>query len=412
MRAATDYVEIMLEESLYMEREMTIESIEHIEWEANYIKTCIETNSIVNEASHVENKNSILGRIAEIINNIFSKFLEKVKKIKMDLKPFKEEYLDKLEHLDYEGINLNVFPHWNVNVNTIKKHIKDMENAARTVIRNEPPEDTSIDYIIKNITPFNKFHDEKLDYKTVMRKKFSTGDNLSDNKPQELSNANEIKKVCLIAKEFITNYDSYANELNNARNDVTKIIDDMDKYIKSKDSSVKESLGIYLELEGAYLRNTDLKFCSDFGLVFEDATSGNSSNNEKEEPKSNSVEVNSDNQNGNESGNNTNIGSVKTATYYKNICTIIQTALITAITVLEEKLYVYKTIIKQVVLTKTNKKIMKKENKLDRKDDKKDTKEAVKDAVKTRKDEKKQDTKQKKIRNTLEQIKGKFSRNK
>lgn len=390
----TDYVQMMLEESLGITRYETDLMMESIEYEAEYIMQCMETNTIpVMEAA--AKKPGIFRRFIDTIKRIFASFRDKVNEIVNDLKPWKEEYIDKLNDISYEGLTIKAFPHWKVKGADIERYVKN----AQSMFSNSSVIDTSNgrvdtpEKIVNGIAAFKDFRSKDTGYREVMKMVLSTGD-VKSYKSEEITDASIIKNtICAEAKTYIENYKNLSNSLTNLSNALNKDLEEAEKEYES----VKESYNPYLMLEGAHLFDTDLVFCANGGLLLEaEAPSQNTNQNTNDDKKESSkaVDVDSTNDNGsNNNQNNDNQAENKPsdedrakATFKRGLAKVNVDLITTAITVAEEKLYVYKAIIKQVV-TASNK--ASKDTKKDESEDNKDTKEDSKKTTKELKEEKK-----------------------
>ena len=253
----------------------------------------------------------------------------------------------------------------NKNINTIDRMIQEWNKYIREAYNDKSKEypDNSIEDIIKNIDPFKAYYDADNAYSRIMLMKFSTGDNLNDYKPVKIpGNGKTVKDICYIGRKFIESYSDIANKLDGEKNkfeEKLKLLEKAEKESKersAKASATKESFNPFLILENAYLSETDLCFCKDFSVLFEETASNN--NDDKKDDKPFKTEVTSDESNSNNDSNNSNglsngdkpyDASSSAFTFLKNMTTIIISALSVALTVAEQRLYMYKNTIKSVI---------------------------------------------------------------
>ena len=98
----TNYLELVMEELLDMERDDTYTLIEMVDSEIEYIHSCLENNSIVTEKAAtkiVKNKKGVVARFIDMVKNLFGKFTAKAKEIANEIAPFKKEYLEELDKI-------------------------------------------------------------------------------------------------------------------------------------------------------------------------------------------------------------------------------------------------------------------------------------------------------------------------
>lgn len=355
MAMHTDYVQMMLSHSLEIERAETSSLIESIEAESDYIYRVMTENSVlVEKTTPNSGKKSMFGNLVEAIQNIFKSFLDKAAKLIEKLKPWKEEYLDKLDDISYANISISAFPHWKVSANDIINEIKAMQNEFKNIkAQNDNLSDDlkklygdmSVETIVKNNRVLKKYHKDNEGYKSVMRMLFSTN-SIADYKSVTISNDSEIKKICGIARDYILNYEKVKDSCDALRKELIRELQEAER---EYERSVKESYNPYLILENKRLFDTDLVYHSGIALL-EAANEPNGKDEKKEKPTD--VEVQNDNKTNSNSDNSQSEAPKKhstVATYEKNLAQINVDAIAVAISVIEEKLYIYKVIIERVI---------------------------------------------------------------
>lgn len=354
----TDYVEMMMEDFLDIERESTLDTLFNIEEEMNYIHNCMEANSIlVEKANPANKKEGFFTRIKNAISSLFSKFIEKAKRLVSDIMPMKKEFLDKLNQISYENIPIKAFPYWDVGMDKPFQDITAMYNVLKSALSGNQTEAPdfykSPEEIVKNLKPFDKYKHESEGYQSVMRMKFSTGDNLDNYKEKEITDPATVKKLCMAASNFIQGYDAFITKIKGYVNSYQNTLKQLERIEKEKMKATKESFNPYLMLESATLSETDLKFCSDFNLVFEaDGDNSNKSEPAKEEQKENPNKPtvgNVSEENGEFKAEITDGATLKYVTYLKNLCILVHKSLVVYMTVLEAKYFFYKSLVRQVV---------------------------------------------------------------
>lgn len=349
----SEYVKMLLEGSLEIERSETCSMIESIESESNYIFNIINfVTPITEKAMKNANEKSAFGKFIDLIKNIFTQFKNKVHDIVIRLKPWKEETLSKLDSVSFNNMSIKAFPHWNIGADDIINEIKSMQNEFKKAIRDTQSDDRlesiyndmGVDDIIKNNPVFKKYHTDDGGYKVAMERIFSTK-TLSDYKTVTVTSASEIKRICMIGKEYILKYEDIVNQCNALHDSLIKDLEIAEQDYKR---SVNETYNPYLILEDSYLFDTDMMCYPGASLLFEAETAkNNQSANDNNKEKSSDIEVET------KDGGDQNQSAPKKprgrAAFEKNIAKINVDAITIAISVIEKKLYVYRALITEVV---------------------------------------------------------------
>jgi hypothetical protein len=351
----TDYVQMLLEESLASSKEDTKIMVESIEYELEYIASCIENNHIMPVTEAKKSGEGIFQKFINLIRNIFAKFKEKVADITLDLRDW-DKYINKLDDISYDGITIESAPQWLNSGDNIVQEVKKLINGFNQTKTKTPSEndDLTPSGIVKTMSVFREFNDEKLGYKVAMERVFSIG----RNQPIETvkiddSTKPSLREVCEIGRKYIQEYKDLSTKLTRLSEEIQTLLSNAERGLEVN----TESYNPYLILEGAYLSNTDLILCNNGGILFEadgeqgaqNQSQNTSQNGEKKEDTNPSVKVTSDNSG---SGSNSDDGPKnRKIELQKSYAKVLIDAITVAITVAERKLYVYKTIIRSVVNT-------------------------------------------------------------
>lgn len=349
----TDYVQMLLEESLASSKEDTKIMVESIEYELEYIASCIENNHIMPVTEAKKSGEGVFQKFINLIRNIFTKFKEKVADITLDLRDW-DKYINKLDDISYDGITIESAPQWLNSGDNIVQEVKKLINGFNQTKARTPSENDDItpSGIVKTMSVFREFNDEKLGYKVAMERVFSIG----RNQPIETVKVDDstkpsLREVCEIGRKYIQEYKDLSTKLTRLSEEIQTLLSNAERGLEVN----TESYNPYLILEGAYLSNTDLILCNNGGILFEaDGEQGTQNqsqntqqNGEKKEDTNPSVKVTSDNADG---GSNSDDGPKnRKIELQKSYAKVLIDAITVAITVAERKLYVYKTIIRSVV---------------------------------------------------------------
>lgn len=349
----TDYVQMLLEESLASSKDDTKIMVESIEYELEYIASCIENNHIMPVTEAKKNGGGVFQKFINLIRNIFAKFKEKVADITLDLRDW-DKYINKLDDISYDGIKIESAPQWLNSGDDIVQDIRKLITGFSQTRTKNPSanDDITPSGVVKTMSVFREFNDDKLGYKVAMERVFSIG----KNEPIKAVEVNEstnpsLREVCEIARKYIQDYKDLSTKLTRLSEEIQALLSNAERGLEVN----QESYNPYLVLEGAHLSNTDLILCNNGGILFEaDGEQGNQNqqsteqnNGEKKEDTNPSVKVTSDNNN-NSPGSNNEPKNLKIE-LQKSYAKVLIDAISVGITVAERKLYVYKTIIRSVV---------------------------------------------------------------
>lgn len=340
----TDYVQMLLDSTLEMERSETSDILESIDYELAYIQNVVGENSLLTEKLIPKSSEGPVTKLINSIRSIFEKFVTNAKKLIADLKPWKDAYLDKLNSISYNGITISAIPHWEMSaeeiISEIEKMITAFDRKKDELSRPNANQDSlSVDDIIKTMDPYKKYDDSKNAYKMAMKMVFSTK-KADMYKLVDVNNPAKLKEICETGRKYIESYDNILSRCTTLRDKFLRTAEEFEK--EQSRQSAKESYDPYLILENRRLSETDLVFCAGLNLLMEDAT-GDQKNDENKPPSLTETEVKKDETEDNSPDNK------KTSSTLTNMIKINTDAITIAITVIEAKLITYKKIIKQVV---------------------------------------------------------------
>lgn len=351
---ATDYHEELLREMYKLEQEYTADSMYDIEEEAVYILNCLESNTILTEAE--EKKKNIFARFIDAIKNLFSKFFDKAKEL-VNKNTWNDELLNKLDNVDYTDMQITCLPLWSVSNDECSQIIDKLVNAFKNINKDNVKEGDLIkkEDIIKNEAPFKMFYDDNIGYKKVMKRVF-TVKNENDTEAATYTGA-KAKNVAEYAKEYIKNYQNDINKINTLYAKFTTEL----KTAEKQYNVIKDSMVPFLDIENRPITESDLRFCCNFAILYEADKPEADTKEEKEKGEVGSVtKVSVNNGDDNKDNDNTEPESLekgnKTHQLYTQrksaMASIIVDALAILMTVMEEKLIAYQSIIRAVLNVK------------------------------------------------------------
>jgi len=346
----TDYVQMLLAESLASSKDDTKIMVESIEYELEYIASCIENNHIMPVTEAKKNGGGVFQKFIDLIRNIFSKFKEKVNKITLDLKDW-DDVIDKLENANFSGITIESTPQWNVSGDEIAQHIDRLVAGFKQTTTSNPSDsdDVTPEGVVKSMSVFRQFRDDKVGYKKAMERVFSVGKNTAViSQKINITSRPTIQEVCDIGSKYIKDYKNLSNRLSQLAENIQATLSNAERGIEA----TNESYNPYLILEGACLSNTNLILCNNGDILFEadDAQDNQNqqtdNNTDKDKPENMNPAVKTTVSNdGGDKGSPKNLKLELQKSYAK----VLVDAVSVAITVAERKLYVYKSIINSVV---------------------------------------------------------------
>lgn len=348
-----DYIKMVLEGTLEIERDETCNLIESIESEYEYISDIIRENSVLVEKAATGQKKSIFARFIEIIQNVFKQFQNKAGDLIRNSEAWKSKNLDALDNISYADLSITAFPQWNVSAKDIIDEVRSMQAEFKRIQGNNSTLtsemqsllDGNEQAIIKNNKVFKKYYNENEGHISVMKKLFAVG-SVKDYKQVTINSDSEIKRICTIGKDYILKYNDVVNQCKTLQNSLITELQEAERELER--SIAKESYNPYLILENANLFDTDLMYYSGSRILVE----ADAAETKKEEPSTNptKVTVSSENESGNTQSSNDSPKKAKgVAEFEKAFAKLNVDAIGAALSVLEDKYYTYLAIIGEVV---------------------------------------------------------------
>lgn len=266
-----------------------------MESEYEFILNCIENNYISMEAAEEtekkDKKESLFTRIIRAIRDFLNKFLEKAKTIVTSLDDFIKNSLPLLDDMDFSGLKMKAMPYWNTTNKEITDVIDRMINQFKNIKDEEGKEyPANKDAIVQTVNEFKLFNDPKVGYTQACKLRFSFGmkksivdlQKIQESEGVEYSDAASIKSICANMSNYLKSYDEFSKKLKSEADNFTSELKKAEQDYKK--SLVKES-SIYLNLEEAYIGDTDLRFCRNYHSLFEAEATAASSNPTPAAPK-------------------------------------------------------------------------------------------------------------------------------
>lgn len=250
-----------------------------MESEYEFILNCIENNYISMEAAEEtekkDKKESLFTRIIRAIRDFLNKFLEKARTIVTSLDDFIKNSLPLLDDMDFSGLKMKAMPYWYTSNKEITDTIDKMINQFKSIKDEEGKEyPANKDAIVQTVNEFKLFNDPKVGYTQACKLRFSFGmkksisdlQKIQNSEGVEYSDAATIKNICTDMSNYLKSYDEFSKKLKSEADNFTTELKKAENDYKR--SLVKES-SIYLNLEEAYIGDTDLRFCRNYHSLFE-----------------------------------------------------------------------------------------------------------------------------------------------
>ena len=343
-----DYCLETIINNLEFDKEFFSTLLERMEFESDFINSSIDANHIVLEAN---NNQGIWEKIKAFFKSIFGTFTTKTKLLFDSNKKWMDENFNKLDKLDYSKLKIDMIPFWLRSIDGVKSDVTNINGIADNVLNN-PKKLNSYKYMddVKKKL-FKDYLNEDGDLTIGFKNKFRVGAAKGPIKTVELT-GDALKKEVTEFKDYCFNYGKdivpmVQSWINKAEQSLTRI-----------EKVLKESINMnFCLIENSMYSNTDIAYCSNFDVVFEaevnqnDKTSDKKSADASVKPTQVTV-VNTDNKEETDKHDETKKYSglnTSQLTMYKNVAQIIQLAITSAMTVLEERFHAYINALKGIV---------------------------------------------------------------
>lgn len=333
--------------SIFVNESLLYESLlDHMEVESDFIYTCIE-NNIITEAvgSNIgERWKAFVERIKEFFKNLFNSFKKKGEELFKVNEKWITENINKVDNIDYTGLNAEVIPFWNMSTDDINKILDELSLTIKNI-----PSDTQLEKLndksaIENSPPFDKYTKNGESFKDGLQKCFMVG--IGKKLDKVTIEDNDLGNKCKTTfRDYVVEYKSdIMTKLQAKINKMNQSMDAVTNLLKASSTNVTESFCL---LENCAYADTELRYCSNFKSLLE-AENGNQD--DKDKPNVRSVEVTDDNNpKDGDGGNDFKNKSSAQLSYLQNVISLNQIALATAMTVYETKFSVYLKVLKSVV---------------------------------------------------------------
>jgi len=326
--------------------------LERMEEESEFINKSLNNNYIVLE-SDTTNNQGIWEKIKTFFKRIFGVFSEKTKTIFDSNKKWMDENFNKLDKINYDKLKITMWPFWLMTINDIKGVLSTIQGIADNELNNPKKLEKYKNVDDMKNTLFKEYFNEDNDLTLGLKNKFRSNNPKGPIKTQELSGG-ELKTKVGEFREYCYNYGKDITPMvqawiNKAEQSLTRI-----------EKVLKESIGMdFCLIENIIYSNTDLIYCSNFEAIFEADNTTQTNDKRKDEKKPGESTkptevsvVNTDDKNKvDEQNENKKYSDVSNSqlTMYKNIAQIIQLAITSAMTVLEERFSAYLNALKKIV---------------------------------------------------------------
>lgn len=305
--------------------------LEAMDMEANYLLSCLEQLSILEGyevVTEAKNSKSFLQRLQEFFKSLIESFTNKVARLtERDLK-WLHENEKKLKSMDCKGFSIEVIPYWKgPDIEAETKRLLD--NLYRDLGKLKGKTNVKVSELLFDSPDFIKKHIDPL--KNRLRAGVIT-----EPKPVTISDSS-LKSLVPKFIDYCMNYRT--NVVPFVKNQIKNI----DREIKTVEREIKAVKESTILVEGAVLKDTELRYCVGFSQLLEaETTSPTKVTVTKPEKKEDNTETSKEEPNVYEGK------SKQTLTYVNKALTLIKRILTTAMTVLEEKYTVYMKILRSL----------------------------------------------------------------
>lgn len=314
---------------------------EKMEIEADFMMACME-NNVLMEAEN-QNKESWLDKAKAVIDKVINMFLTKLNDIvKGDKIRWFNDNKDKFTNLDYSGLSTSLVPRWNFSTQDI---IDTVNNVMKMGLDQYWPNPNEYERLssreeVEKYKEFGKITINGMTFAESIKIKFSGGTNKIPNPivVDEKSNPT-LQSICINqAIPYISSYSTkWTRFARDVANEYGRIIRRMDSELKKRDKkNLKES---YLYLEECMMDESSLAYlCEAEGVVNDTKTDKTSS----EPPKVGQV---IDKKEVNEQIKNVSTAELR---YRKNIMSLCQITITSALTEIETRFNVYMNLLENI----------------------------------------------------------------
>ncbi len=284
-----DYTIESLQFQLNSEREYSRILFEQMERESSFMMRCIENMVVITEAEEVsktnnEEKKGFFQRIIDFIRKLFGIFEEKVIKVVNRDKQWLEDNSEKLQSMDYSGIEIEeIIPFWQYDVTKMANDFTNRLNKAKEIPAIYSKMDGGDNKAIHKKYFSDFYADDQQPIADGFKNKFRTG---KPETPKYVSlSGEELKnKVLNTFKPYCM---SYRQEIKSKINDLSdKLISNIQLITKELErrKSVSES---YCLLEGLTF-NESLICMENYSVLLEEKTEADNNSSEKSDNENDS----------------------------------------------------------------------------------------------------------------------------
>lgn len=363
-----NYVLETLNFHLDIDKEFNNVLIEQMQYESEYIMAVMDSMIIVTEAAETTTvdgkKVGIFARIKEFLSKILKFFTDKLKTISEKNKDWLEANKQVLEKLNYDGLQIEMFPFWTVDFKAkageVRSQVTRVLNASNS--SQHKLEFKELENVKKDL--FGIYLDENNDLSNGAKNYFRVGKPMSkDARPISLG-GDDLKKQIL--SNFYPYCLNYAQETLSEVKVVVDVSINQLTRIEQAFNSIPQGQGVkesFYAIENAYFSDTSLRYATNLIVLEAEqpaATNTTLKDNTKPAPDAPKTDAkpasptavtlhNSSNNAVNTAASNVSQMSTDDALVVKNIAQCVQTVASALMTVAEERYMAYINAMKQVV---------------------------------------------------------------
>jgi len=363
---ASDYLEEMLQASVYHSRELANTILEQMDAESQMIIATLESMEIVFEEvqNTQQKKKGIFANIIDFIKRIFGSFAGKVTSLVQRDEAFLNDNSTKFQNVNYSGLEITMNPFWNMDVAKSKSISSNILKETQRIIFNakKTQKYQDLETVKKNI--FGRYMDSDGNLSNGLKNYYRSG-NARGVSPVKLEGDSLKTKVI---QEFIPYCQNYSkvvlpaikqlsDEIARSLEIITKELDDRNKPVSEMYCLVED--GLYRDTELSYLGVFEAEVPKNEQSEKKEPTnsatnSGTSTGDADKKQSATKVEVNDkERQNRDESTKDAAKSMDKSQlTFFHNIAQIEQMSITAFMTVSEEKYIAYMNALRQIIKTR------------------------------------------------------------
>lgn len=253
-----DYTIQALSFNSMMNQEFNQILIEQMEAEYTLILKSLNMMQPVTEAPGDQEaqvkKEGFFDKMMAFLNNIIQVFIRKVRQLVSNDKKWLQQHYNEFQNLDYEGLEVNLIPFWNIEVTSLKNLLIQIMGKTRRIL-NATDETKYKDMKTIQSEIFSDMLDENGNLVNGLKNYFRSGNPVGPLKQVSLRNETIKKQITTEMLTFCRDYESkilpaVQSEVNTVKKDL--------EMIKRKVRQRKATKESFLVIENAYISQTDI----------------------------------------------------------------------------------------------------------------------------------------------------------